>query len=76
MSKRFKRAVGVEETGYKYPLLQTVRSVMAVPRLNCGSASVRQCLTFSVAVSHLSGSTKDRIAKLAILVEALRIYGG
>ena len=40
MSKRFKRAVGEEEKGYKYPLLPTVSLVAAVPWLNYGSASL------------------------------------
>ena len=45
--KKRQRAIREEGEGYKYPQPPTVTSVMAVPRLKCGSASlqVRQCRT-------------------------------
>jgi len=49
----------------------------------CGSAlpELWQCLStavtrLSAAMPHLPGSTKDRIAKLAVLAKALRVFGG
>ena len=41
-----------------------------------GSAVAKLRQYLSAAVPHLPGSTNDRIAKLAALAEALRIFGG
>ena len=45
--KKRQRAIREEGEGYKYPQPPTVTSVMAVPRLKCGNASlqVRQSRT-------------------------------